>query len=143
MLDHVLKGSIILAVCITIAGIIGAAIAGSERAFDLSPWFKLGQAAPAPAADTTQFIATTIPTCAAPETSTPIPLATAQTLQQQTSQGVQFADLIDVQAYLGQPACYWVEANIRYYRYHVEGDRSLDAKQQGDAPPVQFRFYGL
>ncbi len=168
-MDEFFKGTIGLAVLVVVAGIVGASLSGSERAFDLSPLLAVFSAPPDPSATPTPTATTPSPTPAAsggqvqqaasqgaddrlqvcPAGSvapavTPLSLNRARALQQAIANGKQFVDLIEIQQALGQPACnFWRDQRTRQYRYLVESGQAIDALQVGDTPQVTVRFSGF
>ncbi|NJL01043.1 MAG: hypothetical protein HC910_10960 [Spirulinaceae cyanobacterium SM2_1_0] len=170
MMDEFFKGTIGVAVLIVVAGIVGASLSGSERAFDLSPFLTFGAAesetattapttpsptpSPPPLASGGQLRAaspdtpdTRLAICPAGSWSTevmPLPPQRAQALQQAIANGKQFTDLIEIQASLGQPTCNFLrDERTRQYRYLVGTNGAIDALQVGDTPQVTVQFNGL
>jgi len=159
-MDDFFKGAIGCAVLVVVAGIVGASLSGSERAFDLAPFLALAQregTAPAsqaatnppnavggqvqpPPAPSREALLALCPPGSIDETAAPVPLARAQSLQQAVLNGQHFADLIDIQAALGQPTCNFSRNGTRQYRYLVESNKAIDALQSGDMPDVLVLF---
>ncbi len=160
-MDDWFKGVISGAVLVVVAGIVGASLSGSERAFDLSPFLALvpqgntasppepeanpgavgGQLQPPPLTRET-FLAL-CPPGSVDETVPPVSLAQAQQLHQVFLAGQTLTDLIEVQAQLGQPTCNGVQDGKRVYLYWVETDKAITARQAGDRPPVELEFHNF
>ncbi len=161
-MDEFFKGVIGCAVLVVVAGIVGASLSGSERAFDLTPLLFLatkhsstdvpvaGSAAPPPAAVGGQVQPPPAPTrenylAACPPgsvdpTAAAVSLDRAQQVRQAVTGGQEYTDLIQVQAALGQPTCNFTRDGTRQYRYLVEPDKAIDALQAGDRPDVLILF---
>lgn len=157
-MDDFLKGAIGVSVLIVVAGIVGAALSDSNRAFDLSPYIDFFRGLdrentitpnssenPPPAQQSPFNLASPqlsdnrlsiCPQGSIEPTVAEVSLTKAQTLQQAIANGLEFTDLIDLQATLGQPKCNFLKNNTRQYRYLVQNNKSIDALQKGDVPEV-------
>ncbi|MBP0020761.1 MAG: hypothetical protein J7647_24790 [Cyanobacteria bacterium SBLK] len=157
-MDDFLKGAIGVSVLIVVAGIVGAALNDSNRAFDLSPYidfFRDLDREDTVAPDSTQNFPTSqnsplnlaspklndnrlsiCPQGSVEPMVSEVSIAKARTLRQAIANGLQFVDLIDLQATLGQPKCNFLKNDTRQYRYLVQEGKSIDALQKGDIPEV-------
>ncbi|MGK7928532.1 MAG: hypothetical protein AB4290_25395 [Spirulina sp.] len=155
-MDDFLKGAIGISVLIVVAGIVGAALSDSQKAFDLSPYLDFfrgldrdnsvtpnttqnsphSQQSPFNLAtpQSTDSRLSICPQGSIDPTVSEVSLAKAETLRQAIANGLQFTDLIDLQATLGQPKCNFLKSGTRQYRYLVQGGKSIDALQKGDIP---------
>ncbi|MEM9540010.1 MAG: hypothetical protein AAGA60_10995 [Cyanobacteria bacterium P01_E01_bin.42] len=157
-MDDFLKGAIGVSVLIVVAGIVGAALSDSNRAFDLSPYidfFRDLDRESTITPNSTQNSPTSqnsplnlaspklnddrlaiCPQGSIESTVSEVSIAKAQTLRQAIANGLQFTDLIDLQATLGQPKCNFLKNDTRQYRYIVQEGKSIDALQKGEIPEV-------
>lgn len=153
-MDDFLKGAIGVSVLIVVAGIVGAALSDSNRAFDLSPYIDFfrdldredtitpnspnSQNSPLNLASPklSDNRLSICPQGSVEATVTEVSIAKAQTLKQAIANGLQFTDLIDLQATLGQPKCNFLKNDTRQYRYLVQEGKSIDALQKGEIPEV-------
>jgi hypothetical protein len=146
-MDDFLKGTIGLSVVVVLAGIVGAAMSGSDRAFDLTPVLNRFRTAPVPQSDAAQMqlarsagpterLSVCPPGSINPDIPE-VPFARAEALRQADPQ---FKDLIEVQEVLGQPHCNFIQDNTRRYRYLVESLKAIDATQMGDSQEVVVVF---
>ncbi|MGB0562179.1 MAG: hypothetical protein ACPGVO_10295 [Spirulinaceae cyanobacterium] len=155
-MDNFLKGIIGLSVLVVLAGIVGAALTGSDRAFDLQPFLSIlpnataptggpqtqglpsvGSATPGttPPPTSQDLLATCPPGSVDPQVEA-VPLASAEQLRQQLAVGQPFTDLIEVQNLLGAPKCHYLSDRTRHYHYLVETGKAITAQQVGDQPEV-------
>ncbi|MGB0564234.1 MAG: hypothetical protein ACPGVO_20900 [Spirulinaceae cyanobacterium] len=103
-MDNFLKGTLCLANGIVLAGLVGASLSQSDRAFDLSFWLRgWSQTRQPPDASLAQLIHH--PTCPPRPEATVLSPQQAQALQTQLAQGASFQDLTQVQTVLGLPTC--------------------------------------
>ncbi|MEM8639010.1 MAG: hypothetical protein AAGG51_09375 [Cyanobacteria bacterium P01_G01_bin.54] len=154
-MDDVLKGIIGLSVLVVLAGIVGAAITGSERAFDLKPFLSIlpnrpaptggpqpngppsvGAAPPGTAPTPPQDLLATCPPNSVDPQVEAVPLARAEQVRQRLAAGQPFTDLIEVQTLLGIPNCNYLSDRTRHYHYLVETGKAITAQQVGDRPEV-------
>lgn len=156
-MDDLLKGTIGLSVLVVLAGIIGAAISGSDRAFDLQPFLKPWQARTPAIAPTAQggpqtpgvssgtapsknLTAQDLLSACPPHSLDPqvgeVPLAHAELVRQRIAANQPFQDLIELQQILGNPNCHYLSDRTHHYRYVVETGKAIDVQQVGDQPGV-------
>ncbi|NEO84659.1 MAG: hypothetical protein F6J87_10455 [Spirulina sp. SIO3F2] len=103
-MDNLLKGTLCIANGVILAGIVGAALARSDRAFDLSFWLRgWRQVHQPPDAALTQLVSHT--PCIPNPQATTFSAQQAQDLQVQLAQGARFRSLTQVMETLGTPAC--------------------------------------
>ncbi|MEM8642847.1 MAG: hypothetical protein AAGG51_29120 [Cyanobacteria bacterium P01_G01_bin.54] len=103
-MDNFLKGTLCIANGVVLAGLIGATLNQSDRAFDLSFWLRgWSQRHQPPDASLAQLI--NHPTCPANPETTVLSPQQAQSLQTQLAQGARFQDLSQVTPVLGTPTC--------------------------------------
>lgn len=156
-MDDLLKGVIGLSVLVVLAGIISAALSGSDRAFDLKPIVKLWQSRaqqtaqgeaqlavtpppPPPKLATTAELMAECPAHSVNPQIVDVPFVIAEAIHQKVKAGHQFQDLIEVQEVLGTPKCHFMRAQAHHYRYLVVTNKAIDATQVGDQQVVMMTF---
>lgn len=157
-MDDLLKGTIGISVLVVLAGIIGAAISGSDRAFDLRPFLRpwrtqtpaiaptaqggpqnpgVPAGSPTPQNLTPQALLAACPPHSVDPQVGQVPLARAEQVRQRLAANQPFQDLIEIQTLLGNPNCNYLSDRTRHYRYVVETGKAIDAQQVGDQPGVK------